>query len=282
MTVVQPLADETFAFNGQGSYGGMPQEAQSYERSTIEVLIDDWLRDPRDVERRKIIKRQSFEKRHSLADSLLIAKSVIDGHAKNKKFEKKASERRRVIKSCGSALTQSGGRRTSFADEIQTARSVIVPAWDYKESLERSKEKCRTIKDTFAGKRRPSLLEEIGVAKNVIVDSEKRKYELPPAVVEEVSISSRPQQYIIKKIFCSLLSTAVLSYITIVYDHFQDDQKYRGRFTITTSHRCTLESGYTSSTKMLQNEALELYATFDYSIQISNPNKRDSKRKLAI
>lgn len=175
--------------NGQASYSGVPQAAQSRAKSTIEVLVDDWLRDSRNVERRKIIKRQSFEKRHSLADSLLIAKSVIDGHAKNKQFEKKASERRRVIKCCGSAPgSLTGERRMSFADELQAARSVIVPTWDYKESLEKSKEKCRTIKDTFAGKRRPSLLEEIGFAKDVIVDSERRKYELPPAIVEEVSV----------------------------------------------------------------------------------------------
>lgn len=202
LTVVKPsavsTANNTLAVNGQDSYRGVPQAAQSYERSTIQVLFDDWLRDSRNVERRKIIKRQSFQKRHSLADSLVIAKSVIDGHAKNKQFEKKASERRRVIKNCGSALeSASGERRMSFADELQAARAVIVPTWDYKESLAKSKEKCRTIKDTFAGKRRPSLLEEIGVAKNVIVDSEKRKYCLPPTVVEEVSVSSRLQAYII-------------------------------------------------------------------------------------
>ena len=173
----------------------MPQAAQSHERSTLQVLVDDWLRDSRNVERRKIIKRQSFQKRHSLADSLLIAKSVIDGHAKNKQFEKKASERRRVIKCCGSDLASASGKqRMSFADELQTARSVIIPSWGYKESLERSKEKCRTIRDMFAGKRRPSLLEEIGAAKDVIVDSEKRKCELPPAVVEEVGVSNRLQQ----------------------------------------------------------------------------------------
>lgn len=35
----------------------------------------------------------------------------------------------------------------------------------------------------------------------------------------------------------------------------------------------------TSPTKTLQNEAFELYATLDYSIEISDPNKKDSKRK---
>jgi len=198
--------DDKLAVNGQVSYKIVPMEAQSYERSTLQVLMDDWLRDSRNVERRKIIKRQSFQKRHSLADSLLIAKSIIDGHAKNKPFEKKASERRRVIKCCGSApASASGERRMSFADELQAARSVIVPTWDYKESVERSKEKCRTIKDKFAGKRRPSLLDEIGVAKDVIVDSEKRKCVLPPAVVEEVSATSRLQQYITNEIFNEVL-----------------------------------------------------------------------------
>ena len=188
-------AHNTLAVYEQVSYRGVQQPVQYNERSTIEVLVDDWLRDPRNVERRKIIKRQCFPKRHSLADSLLIAKAVIDGHAKNKEFEKKASERRRVIKSCGSAHMENGGRRMSFTDEIQAARSVIAPEGDFKESLDRSKEKRRVIKDIFAGKRRPSLLEGIGVAKDVIVDSERRKYQLPPAVVEEVGVSSRLPNY---------------------------------------------------------------------------------------
>lgn len=173
----------------QASYNGVPQAAQ-VQKSIFDVLIDDWLRDSRNVERRKIIKRQTSQKRHSLSDSLLLAKSVIDGFAKNKQFEEKASERRRVIKCSGSPLASASGKwRRSFTEELQAARSVIIPTRDYKESLEKAKEKCRTIKDTFAGKRRPSLLEEIGVAKDVIVDSERRKcmYKLPPAVVEEVT-----------------------------------------------------------------------------------------------
>lgn len=173
----------------QATYNGVPQAAQ-VQKSIFDVLIDDWLRDSRNVERRKIIKRQTSQKRHSLSDSLLLAKSVIDGFAKNKQFEEKASERRRVIKCSGSPLASASGKwRRSFTEELQAARSVIIPTRDYKESLEKAKEKCRTIKDTFAGKRRPSLLEEIGVAKDVIVDSERRKcmYELPPAVVEEVT-----------------------------------------------------------------------------------------------
>ncbi|KAL9960058.1 hypothetical protein ACROYT_G033458 [Oculina patagonica] len=73
----------------------------------------------------------------------------------------------------------------SFAEELQTGRSVITPDQDHTKSVERSKERCRKIKDQCTGKRRQSLAEEIGVAKEVIVDSE-RKYEIPPAVVEEM------------------------------------------------------------------------------------------------
>ena len=174
---------------GQASYHSVPEAAQR-QKSIFDVLIDDWLRDSRNVEKRKIIKRQTSLRRHTLADNLLLAKSVIDGCAKNKQFEEKASERRRVIKCSGSPFTSASGKwRKSFAEELQAARSVIIPTRDYKESLEKAKEKCRTIKDTFAGKRKPSLLEEIGVAKDVIVDRERRKYmhELPPAVVEEVT-----------------------------------------------------------------------------------------------
>lgn len=183
--------DNTLAVFEQVSRGGVRQPGQYNERPTIEVLVDDWLRDARNVERRKIIKRQSFPKRHSLTDSLLIAKSIIDGHAKNKQFEKKASERRRVIKCSGSPHTEDDGGRMSFTDEIQAARSVIAPDGDHKESLERSKEKRRVIKEIFAGKRRPSLLEGIGVAKDVIVNGERRRYHLPPVVVEEVGVSGR-------------------------------------------------------------------------------------------
>lgn len=159
------------------------------KRTASDIIADDKKRDSRNVERRNIIKRQTSERRDSFVDSLKIAKSVIDGHTKHKDYEKKASERRRVIKCCESApVSGSGAGGVHFADELQTACSVIVPEWEHKESLERSKEKCRAIKDQFSGKRRPSLLEEIEAAKEIIVDSERRKYELPPAVAEEVSV----------------------------------------------------------------------------------------------
>ena len=141
------------------------------------------------MERRKIIKRQTSQRRASLADNIAIAKLIIDGHSKNKDFEKKASERRRVIKRRTSAPWTSTGERQrsmSFIQELQAGRSVILPSADHQKSLERSKDRRRSIKDRSAGKRRRSLAEEIRDAKKVIVDSE-RKYKISPAEVEEVS-----------------------------------------------------------------------------------------------
>ena len=126
----------------------------------------------------------------SLVNSLLTAKAIIDGHAKNKEFEEKAYERRHKIKQFNSipgAPLDSSKRRTSFKEEIQNACSVITPHWADDIKLEQSKEKCRRIKDEIAGKRRPSLLDEIQVAKSVIMESPK-KYALRPALVEEVRL----------------------------------------------------------------------------------------------
>ena len=143
------------------------------------------------MERRKIIKQQTSQRRASLADNIETAKLIIDGHSKNKDFEKKASERRRVIKRRTSAPWSSTGERQrsmSFIQELQAGCSVILPSADHQKSVERSKDRRRSIKDRSAGKRRRSVAEEIGDAKKVIVDSE-RKYEITPAqvVVEEVS-----------------------------------------------------------------------------------------------
>lgn len=159
-------------------------------RPPEEVIEDDWKRDFRNAERRKVIKRQTAQKRDSLVDSLLIAKEVIDGHAKNKQFEKKANERRRVIHKCCAAAPGSdqNNRRLSFSDELEVGCSVVKPNWDHKRSLEKSKQKRHSIKEQLAGKRRPSLLEEIGVARDVIVDSERRKWALPPEIAQEVSL----------------------------------------------------------------------------------------------
>ena len=160
------------------------------QRSPDEIIAEDRRRDSRNAERRKIIKRQTSERRDSLVDSLWIAKNIIDGHSKNRHFETKASERRRVMKHCCGTEPDSvpNGRRISFADELVIARLVVTPEWDYKQSVERSKEKCRAVKEQFAstGKRRPSLLEEIGVAKELIVDKEREKRSLPAEIVAEV------------------------------------------------------------------------------------------------
>ena len=141
------------------------------------------------MERRKIIKRQTSQRRATLADGIATAKLIIDGHSKNKDFEKKASERRRVIKRRTSAPWSSTGERQrsmSFIQELQAGCSVILPSADHQKSVERSKTRRRTIKDHSVGKRRRSLEEEIGDAKKVIEDSE-RKYEISPAEVEKVS-----------------------------------------------------------------------------------------------
>ena len=173
------------------SYQTPSVRSQSEKKTRDEVIFDDKKRDFRNVERRKIIKQQTSERRSSLADSIAIAKLIIEGHSKNKDFEKKASERRRVIKHCTSQLGSSTGekeRSMSFFQELQAGCSVILPSADHQKSVERSKARRRTIMDRSAAKRRLSLAEEIADAKKVIVDSGK-KYEKSPAkvVMEEVS-----------------------------------------------------------------------------------------------
>ena len=148
---------------------------QSSSKSRDEIIAEDKKRDSRNAERRKIIKKQTSEKRNSLADSLMIAKTFIDEHAKNKEYEEKASERRQKIKQHSSfpgTPSAQNKRRKSFAEEIQSACSVITPRWNDIEKKEESKEKCRQIKNQIADKRKPSLLDEIEVAKKVILDSE--------------------------------------------------------------------------------------------------------------
>lgn len=171
-------------------------------RTTKDVTTDDRKRDFRNAERRRIIKRHTSERKNSLLDSLTTAKLLIYGHSKNKEFEKKASERRRVIKGCESELLP---QSIAFADEIQTACSVIVPKWNHRESLRKSKEKCQAMKNQFSGKRKPSLTEEIKFAREIIVDSERRKYEIPAEVIEEVGIPPGGGTYIleISKLVCA-------------------------------------------------------------------------------
>lgn len=160
-------------------------------RSLNDVLYEDKKRDFRNVEVRKVIKQQTSAKRNSLVDSLMIAKSVIDAQAKSKEHEGKASERRRKIRrnsACpGGLIGNKHWRRKSFVEEVQNACSVIIPNRDGDEKMEESKAKRRTIKNQIAGKRRPSLLDEIQVAKSVIMESPK-KYVLRPGLVEEVRL----------------------------------------------------------------------------------------------
>ena len=161
---------------------------RSKRKTRGDVVSDDKSRDYRNVERRKIIKQQTSQRRGSLVDSISIAKSIIDGQSKNKQYEKKASERRRVIKQSMSGYGERP-RSMSFIEELQTGCSVILPCEDYQNSVERSKDRCRTIKDRSSSKIRQTLAEEIEDAKKIIVDSE-RKDEITPAVVGEVSDQS--------------------------------------------------------------------------------------------
>ena len=140
------------------------------------IIAEDKMRDNRNAERRKIIQRQTSEKRESLVANLLVAKAVIDDCAKNKEFEKKASERRRKIKESSSLPATTSGqrkRRKSFVEEEQSACSAITPNWDENEKMEQSKDNRRRIKNRMDKSRRSSLLDEIQVAKDVIVGDEK-------------------------------------------------------------------------------------------------------------
>lgn len=140
------------------------------------IIAEDKMRDSRNAERRKIIQNQTSEKRESLVANLLVAKAVIDDCAKNKEFEKKASERRRKIKESSSLPATTSGqrkRRKSFVEEVQSACSAITPNWDENEKMEQSKDNRRRIKNRMDKSRRSSLLDEIQVAKDVIVGDEK-------------------------------------------------------------------------------------------------------------
>ena len=170
----------------------MADAGQSNYKSPAQVIAEDWKRDARNAERRKIIRRETNPRRDSLVESLLIAKGVIDGHSKNRRHEKKAKERRRVIKKrCSSSASGSDQRKPkmSFSEEMQIAKDVISPKWEYRQSVVRSMEKCRSLRDQFAGRRRPSLQEQIGAAREVIVDSERRKRSIPEELAWEVRMS---------------------------------------------------------------------------------------------
>ena len=155
-------------------------------RPVQEVLRDDRRRDYRNAEKRKIIHKLTSQRRYSLLDSLLAAKEIIDEYGKNKAFEERASERRHKIKQFNSIPgAPNKTRRKSFIEDIQNACSVLSPGMVDDIKLEQAKEKCRRIKNEIASKRRPSLLDEIEVAKSVIMKN-PYKYVLSPRLVEEV------------------------------------------------------------------------------------------------
>ena len=157
-------------------------------RPLNEVLYDDRQRDLRNAERRQVIKQQTSQKRNSLVDSLMVAKAIIDDHAMNKENEEKALERRQKIKQNSEFLSGRLGQKKrllSLIEEVQNACCVITPNWQDNERQEQSKAKRRKIKHEISGKRRPSLQDEIQVAKSVIMENPK-KYVLQPHLVEEV------------------------------------------------------------------------------------------------
>ena len=140
------------------------------------IIAEDRRRDPRNAERRKIIKRKTSDRRSSLIKSILAAKGVIDGYAENKIFEDIASERRQKIKMGSSYLKDEATRNSrgkSFSEEVQSACSVVRPSWHDEETRERVKEKRRMVKTQISKKRRLSLRDEIQVAKGVILDGER-------------------------------------------------------------------------------------------------------------
>ncbi|KAJ7370034.1 hypothetical protein OS493_034767 [Desmophyllum pertusum] len=144
----------------------------------------------------KLLNKKTSQRRDSLVDSITIAKTVLDGHAKNKQFEKKASERRRVIKQCSSAPGPSTGenkRRLSFSEELQTGCSVIAPNQanvpqadqanddptaqiiaDDKKRDSRNAERRKIIKQKTS-QRRDSLVDSITIAKTVLDGHAKNK-----------------------------------------------------------------------------------------------------------
>ena len=155
-------------------------------RSVQEVLREDRRRDYRNVERRKMIHKLTCQRNNSLLHSLLAAKEIIEEYGKNKAFEERASERRHKIKQFNSFPgAPNQPRRHSFIEEIQNACLVLSPSMVDNIKLEQTKERCRRIKNEIASKRRPSLLEEIEVAKSVIMKN-PHKYALNSGLVEEV------------------------------------------------------------------------------------------------
>ena len=149
-------------------------------RPLQQVLADDRKRDWRNAERRHIIKEQTSQRRGSLIESLLIAKDIMNSHARNKEYEQKASERRHKIKQYNNFLEGALGkndRRLSFADEVNNAYFMIAPKSVSSVSEEKPKKTRRKIRKEIASKRRPSFLDQIQVAQSAIMDQNYRTNE---------------------------------------------------------------------------------------------------------
>ena len=156
-------------------------------RPVTEVLDDDRKRDWRNAERRHIIKEKTSKRRDSLIDSLLIAKDIMDSHARNKEHEQKASERRHKIQQYNSFLAGKLGknnRRLSFADEVNNACFMIAPKSVATDSKEKAKKTRRQIKRELSGKRRASFLNQIQVAQSAILDQGNGFYDANKEVRE--------------------------------------------------------------------------------------------------
>ena len=142
-------------------------------RPVKEVLADDRKRDWRNAERRHIIKEETSQRRDSLIDSLLIAKDIMNAHARNKEHEQKASERRHKIQQYNNFLAETLGknnRRLSFADEVNNAYFMIAPKSAAAGSKEKARKTRRKIKKELSRKRRASFQNQIQVAQSAIMD----------------------------------------------------------------------------------------------------------------
>ena len=149
-------------------------------RPVQEVVADDRKRDWRNAERRHIIKEQTSQRRGSLIDSLLIAKDILSSQARNKEYERKASERRHKIQQYNNFLDgelTKNNRRLSFADEVNNACFMIAPKSVSNVSEEKPKKTRRKIRKEISNKRRPSFLDQIQLAQSAIMDQNYRANE---------------------------------------------------------------------------------------------------------
>lgn len=183
------LVNAHFTLGGnEQTYSGGTAHQQHEERKLTGPEADDRRRDSRNWETRRLIKEESSHRRDSLVDSITIAKSIIADSTKNRKFEERASRRRHIIKECSQGSeseTEVKRKRVSFAEELETAYSVIAPDSIYRQRLENSREKRLAIREQTSGKRRASLADDIEIAKAIIFESPK-KYTLPVSLVQQV------------------------------------------------------------------------------------------------